>query len=196
MRLSAPAAFSTPDPAPAFPPWPPPSTFQRPCRFGVCSLCPIARTPAPGVHPSKLFPLTWSCPLSRPRREPCREHPFRFVRGLCPRNVAGGSTPTNKFAEHRFQPGFWALLPLRIRQSHATECRTRPAASLGFCLSKDFPLPAPDPSSRAFRSRTSAVGRATVNSFVPQRFSLRGGQLSLARLSISLESMRSGRCPF
>lgn len=105
--------------------------------------------------------------------------------------------PANKIVALHFQLSFWALLPLRIRQSPAVLRPRTIRCSPGFCLSKDFPLPAPNPPSRAFRSRTCAtVDLATGCRAAPQRFSLRGGQLSLARLSISIEPMRSGCCPF
>jgi len=105
--------------------------------------------------------------------------------------------PANKIVVLHFQLGFWALLPLRIRQSPAVLTPRTIRCSPGFCLSKDFPLPAPSPPSRAFRSRTCAVADlATECRAAPQRFTLRGGQLTLARLSISIEPMRSGCCPF
>jgi len=105
--------------------------------------------------------------------------------------------PANKIVVLHFQLGFWILLPLRIRRSPAVLRPRTIRCSLGFCLSKDFPIPAPSPPSRAFHSRTCAVADlATECRAVPQRFSLRGGQLTLARLSISIEPMRSGCCPF
>lgn len=104
--------------------------------------------------------------------------------------------PTNKFAVSRIPTGFWALLPLRVRQPSAVFTPRTIRCSRGFRLSKDFPLPAPSPSSRTFRSRTCAAGLATVCSAVPQRFSLRGGQLSLASALNFSRAVRLGCCPF
>jgi len=65
--------------------------------------------------------------------------------------------PTNKFAAEHIRFGFWAFLPLRIRQSPAVVTPRAIRCSFGFGLSRDFALPATNPSSRAFHSRTCAT---------------------------------------
>jgi len=96
--------------------------------------------------------------LSRPEREPCR---MSANLSVCPRPLPTYRlrmcNPTNKFAAIHIRFGFWALLPLRIRQSPAGITPRAIRCSSGFDLSRDFALPAPNPSSRACHSRTYAT---------------------------------------
>jgi hypothetical protein len=81
--------------------------------------------------------------------------------------------PTNKFAVRRTRIDFWALLPLRVRQPPAAFLVLRTVrCSPGFRLSKDFPLAARSPFSRAFRSRACPNSSETAGA-APQRFALR-----------------------
>jgi len=50
--------------------------------------------------------------------------------------------PTNKFAARHIRFGFWALLPLRVRQPPAGVTPRTTRCFLGFRLSKDLSLPA------------------------------------------------------
>jgi len=105
--------------------------------------------------------------------------------------------PTNKSAVCRIRVGFWALLPLRVRQPPVDLLVPRTVrCSPGFCLSKDFALPAPSPFSRAFRSRACPFGSATAGA-APQRLALRRGQLSLAAVrGTTLRIVAVGMLPF
>jgi hypothetical protein len=152
---------------------------------------------AHGVHPSKLLPLTWPrLAVAFGTRAVSRKNLTVVPRSLPAYRCRPCNLRINSWALH-FQLGFRALLPLRIRQSPAVLTPRTIRCSPGFRLSKDFPLLAPSPPSRAFHSRTCAVvDLATECRAVPQRLTLRGGQLALARLSISIEPLRSGRCPF
>jgi hypothetical protein len=96
--------------------------------------------------------------LSRPEREPCRMSANLSVypRPL-PTYRLRMCNPSNKFAAIHIRFGFSALLPLRIRQSPAGVTPRAIRCSSGFDLSRDFALPAPNPSSRACHSRTYAT---------------------------------------
>jgi hypothetical protein len=152
---------------------------------------------AHGVSPSKPFPLTWSrLAVAFGTRAVSRNNRTADPRSLPAYRCRPCNLRINSWVLH-FQLGFWALLPLRIRQSPAVLRPRMLRCSLGFRLSKDFTLPAPSPPSRAFHSRTCTVADlATECRAVPQRFTPRGGQLTLDWLSISIEPMRSGCCPF
>jgi hypothetical protein len=96
--------------------------------------------------------------LSRPEREPCRMSTNLSVRPRpLPTYRFRMCNPSNKFAAIHIRFGFWALLPLRIRQSPAGVTPRAIRCSSGFDLSRDFALPAPNPSSRACHSRTYAT---------------------------------------
>jgi len=95
---------------------------------------------AHGVHPSKLFPLTLSRPLSRLEREPCPRRVSRPAVDLCPpavserasrRKIRGESHPIR-------------LLGLAPSESPTTACdlrRTRSAAPVGFASGRISPSP-------------------------------------------------------
>jgi hypothetical protein len=178
---------------------PTPSAFDVSTSVTVSTPAIYARllgTSAPGVHPSKFFPLTLSraavafgtravpsaCLSARRWSLPtCR---FRMCR------------PTNKFAVSRIRVGFWALLPLRVRQPPAGLLGPRTVrCSPGFCLSKDFSLSAPSPLSRAFRSRacpSAADRRSCPSTFCSAERSAFPHNGSWYQQ----EPLRSGRCPF
>jgi len=82
---------------------------------------------------------------------------FRFIHDPLPAYRLRLRNPTNKFAASRIRFGFWALIPLRIRQSSAGVTPRTIRCSSGFFLSRDFSLPAIDPSSRVFHSPTCAI---------------------------------------
>jgi len=179
-----------------------PARTCRPRRFNVLDGPSSSRlmprflvATALGVHPTKLFPLTWSrlavafrtgavLPANLSvRPQPLPAYRFRVCR------------PTNKFAVRRIRPGFWALLPLRILQPPAVLTPRTIRCSPGFRLSKDFALPAPSPSSRAFHSRTYApcllADALSLSGFLCEEVSF-----PLRRLSTALKPSRSGCCPF
>jgi hypothetical protein len=110
------------------------------------------KTPAPGVHPAKLFPLNmFLAAIAGGTRAVFRStlrwsEPFPACRLRRAARIAPRLAATVDFR---------ALLPLRIRQSRAGISRVRLVAPLGFCLSK-VSLPAPGPPSRTFRPRTCA----------------------------------------
>lgn len=179
-----------------------PAGTSRPRRFNVLDDPSFSRfmprflvASAPGVHPTKLFPLTWSrlavafrTGAVLPANLSVRPWPlpaYRFQ--MC--------KPTNKFAVRRIRPGFWAFLPLRIRQSPAALIPRTIRCSPGFGLLKDFALPAPSPSSRAFHSRTCAAC-LSVGALSPSGLPCEEVSFPSRRLSIALKPSRSGRCPF
>jgi hypothetical protein len=113
-------------------------------------------------------------PLSRSGQEPCRGKPNgqSAISARLPLPIV---QPASKFVVLHFQFGFWALLPLRIRQSLAVLRPRMLRCSLGIRLSKDFSLPVPSPSSRAFHSQTCAdVDLTTEHRSVSQQFALQG----------------------
>jgi len=147
----------------------------------------MARCSAHGIHPSKRFPLTWPrLAVACGTRAVQSAMPFGTAVPM-PACRLRMCRPSNQIAVSRIRPGFWALLPLRIRQSPAVFGPRAIRCSPGFSLAKDFPLPASIPSSRVIRSRTCAAGHYTMRLF-PQRFACGKVSFPSPRPSISVES--------
>jgi len=133
-------------------------------------------TSAPGVRPSKRFPLTWTLPAFAFEPRAALPPGFEARPSRYPRAVAW------RVAVELLRPphppfGFRVLLPLRVRQPRPAVTPVAARCFPGLSLSKDFALHAPGPPSPACRSRTCRPGRAAVAA-VPQRFSLREDQLA------------------
>jgi hypothetical protein len=179
---------------------PTPSAFDVSTSLTVSTPVIYARllgTSAPGVHPSKFFPLTLSRPAVAFGTRAVPSACLSARRWSLPTCRFRMCRPTNKFAVSRIRVGFWALLPLRVRQPPAGLLGPRTVrCSPGFCLSKDFALPARSPFSRAFRSRACPNSSETAGA-TPQRFALRRGQLSLAAIrGTTLRIIAVGMLPF
>lgn len=132
------------------------SSTRRPC-------VDFSTHPLVGFTLRSLFLSPGPVSLSRPRRGPFREFACRFVRVRCPLAVFFHAI-RRKFAACHGRFGFRALLPLRVRHPPAVVTPRTIRCSPGFCLSKDFSLPAPNPPSRVFHSRTWSLAP-----FVPKR---------------------------
>jgi hypothetical protein len=198
MRFCAPTAYSTS--SVMFQPADqnaPPSAFRRPGRFRHSPPTPrFLGAPAPGVHPSKLFPLTWSRHAFAVRtrfspRANLAVH-LRFLPAYC----CLPCKPTKQIAVRHGSLSFQAFLPLRIRQLPVGIKPQAIRCSPGVCLSKDFALPATSSLSRTFRSRTCMTGcfhpRVLLSLSV---FPCEEVSFPPASIEIASNRSRSGCCP-
>jgi hypothetical protein len=178
---------------------PTPSAFDVSTSLTVSTPVIYARllgTSAPGVHPSKFFPLTLSRPAVAFGTRAVPSACLSARRWSLPTCRFRMCRPTNKFAVSRIRVGFWALLPLRVRQPPAGLLGPRTVrCSPGFASLRISPSPlrarfhGPSVLGLAHRRRTAGAA--------PQRFALRRGQLSLAAIrGTTLRIIAVGMLPF